>query len=139
MLHIASRTQPTVLMCALAAVADPLMARLRSNGTSKLADVAYLGQVYDEVGGAGWSDTLLACLADPAPEDRSLVAPFLEQYKWPRQVYFEDGLSRLLGISSIPTTLVLGKSGQVFSRLNGFVPDRFVDMLVERVKEALAE
>jgi hypothetical protein len=33
---------------------------------------------------------------------------------------------------------VLDRNGQVFSRMNGFVPHRFVDMLAERIAEALA-
>jgi thioredoxin-related protein len=52
-------------------------------------------------------------------------------------VYFDDGLQRALQISSIPTTIVLDRNGQVYSRLNGFVPHRFVDMLAERIRDAL--
>jgi hypothetical protein len=29
------------------------------------------------------------------------------------------------------------KRGDVFSRMNGFLPDRFVDMLTERIEDAL--
>jgi thioredoxin-related protein len=52
-------------------------------------------------------------------------------------VYFEDGLTRKLEISSIPTTLVVNRHGEIISRMNGFVPERFVDMLSERIEEAL--
>jgi len=71
-------------------------------------------------------------------EDKDAVKPFLEEEKWKDKVYFEDGLSKALQISSIPTTIVLDRNGQVFSRMNGFVPHRFVDMLAERIAEALA-
>ena len=71
-------------------------------------------------------------------EDREAVEPFLQEHKWDRKVWFEDGLSRALQISSIPTTIVIDKRGEVVSRLNGFVPDRFVDMLSERIRDALA-
>ncbi|MBZ5725727.1 MAG: redoxin family protein [Acidobacteriia bacterium] len=70
-------------------------------------------------------------------EDRSLVKPFLEAEKWPDKVYFEDGLTRALAITSIPTTIVIDRRGQVVSRMNGYVPERFVDMLSERVRDAL--
>jgi thiol-disulfide isomerase/thioredoxin len=70
-------------------------------------------------------------------EDRSAVAPFLKEQKWGQAVYFEDGLTRKLTISSIPTTLVVNRQGDIVSRMNGFVPDRFVDMLAERIEEAL--
>jgi len=71
-------------------------------------------------------------------EDRGEVKPFLEEVKWPDRVYFDDGLARSLEIGSIPTTIVVDRHGQVFSRLNGYVPDRFVDMLSDRIRDALA-
>ena len=71
-------------------------------------------------------------------EERELVPPFLNENHWPAQhVYYEDGLARVLAITSIPTTIVLNRSGEVFSRMNGFVPERFVDTLTDRIKDAL--
>jgi thiol-disulfide isomerase/thioredoxin len=70
-------------------------------------------------------------------EDRELVEPFLKDNRWNVKPYFEDGLSRAFQVSSIPTTIVVNKRGEVFSRLNGFLPDRFVDMLTERIEDAL--
>jgi thioredoxin-related protein len=40
-------------------------------------------------------------------------------------------------ITSMPTTIVLDRRGEVISRMNGFVPERFVDMLTDRIKDAL--
>ena len=76
-------------------------------------------------------------LAVDTDEDRSLVKPFLTQIRWSQKVYFEDGLQSLLQVSSIPTTIILGKKGEVFTRMVGFLPDRFVDMLTDRVSQAL--
>ena len=76
-------------------------------------------------------------LAVDADEDHSLVKPFLTQIKWSQKIYFEDGLQSLLKVSSIPTTIILGKKGEVFTRMVGFLPDRFVDMLTARVNDAL--
>jgi len=71
-------------------------------------------------------------------DERELVAPFLKENNWsPQSVYFEDGLSRVLAITSIPTTIVLDRHGEVVSRMNGFLPERFVDMLTDRIKDAL--
>ncbi len=95
--------------------------------------------LYDQVKKRFQGEPRVAFLAISTDEDRSLVGPFLAKSKWPRQVYFEDGLSALLRVSSIPTTIIVGKDGRVFSRMNGFVPERFVDMLTERVTGALAE
>ncbi|MFN0105207.1 MAG: thioredoxin-like domain-containing protein [Bryobacteraceae bacterium] len=72
-------------------------------------------------------------------EDKSLVAPFLEGNQWSKNVYFESGLSRLLNVISIPTTVILNKRGELASRMNGFVPEKFVEMLTERVRRILAE
>lgn len=70
-------------------------------------------------------------------EDRSAVAPFLERHGWGPLSYFDDGLGSLLRVNSIPTAVVLDRAGNVFSRMNGFIADRFVEMLSERIREAL--
>jgi thiol-disulfide isomerase/thioredoxin len=86
----------------------------------------------------GRSDVVF--LAVDADEDHSVVSPFLDEQKWSRtSVYFEDGLSRLLEVSSIPTTILFDKQARVSSRMNGFVPDRFVDQLTQRILQALLE
>lgn len=78
-------------------------------------------------------------LAVDTDEDHAVVKPFLEQIKWSQKVYFEDGLAHLLQVNSIPTTLIFDKKGEVASRMNGFLPERFVDMLAERIQDALKE
>src|SRR5580704_11366726 len=70
-------------------------------------------------------------------EDHSLVKPFVESQKWAQKVYFDEGLQTLLQVSSIPTTIIFGKHGEVVSRMIGYLPDRFVDMLSDRIDEAL--
>ncbi|HYO80208.1 MAG TPA: TlpA disulfide reductase family protein [Bryobacteraceae bacterium] len=78
-------------------------------------------------------------LAVNTDEDPSVVKPFLEKAGWKKGGYLEDGLSQLLRVSSIPTTVVIGKRGQIISRMNGFVPERFVDQLTGIISEALSE
>jgi thiol-disulfide isomerase/thioredoxin len=70
-------------------------------------------------------------------DDRQAVKPFLAEQKWRDPVWFEDGLSRALAIASIPTTIVIDRNGKVFSRMNGYEPEHFVEMLSERIKDAL--
>jgi thiol-disulfide isomerase/thioredoxin len=70
-------------------------------------------------------------------QDKSLVKPFIEENKWHKTVYFEDGLGAHLQVTSIPSTIILDPSGKVFSRMNGYIPERFVDMLTDRINEAL--
>jgi thiol-disulfide isomerase/thioredoxin len=78
-------------------------------------------------------------LAVNTDDDRGVVAPFLQAQKWEKNVYYDDGLGALLKVNSIPTTMILGRSGALVSRMNGYIADRFVDMLSERIEEALAE
>jgi thiol-disulfide isomerase/thioredoxin len=72
-------------------------------------------------------------------DDHALVRPFLDSMKWTQKVYFEDGLQVLLQVGNIPTTIIFGKRGEVASRMVGYLPDRFVDMLSERIDEALGK
>lgn len=72
-------------------------------------------------------------------EERAGVKPFLESNKWAKTVWFDDGLSTLLKVNSIPTTMIFNGKGELVSRMNGFIADRFVDMLAERIEQALAE
>jgi thiol-disulfide isomerase/thioredoxin len=72
-------------------------------------------------------------------EERDVVEPFLKSNGWKVTPYFEGGLSRSLQISSIPTTVILDKKGGIFSRMNGFLPDRFVSMLSDRIEGALKD
>ena len=52
-------------------------------------------------------------------------------------MFYEAGLARMLDISSIPTTLIVDKNGNIASRMNGFTPERFVDLLTARIDELL--
>jgi thiol-disulfide isomerase/thioredoxin len=70
-------------------------------------------------------------------EDRNIVKPFLAEEKWRDTVYFEDGLARALTVASMPTTIVIDKQGKIFTRMNGYLPERFVTTLSDRIREAL--
>lgn len=74
-----------------------------------------------------------------ADEERDLVQPFLKDNQWNSPAYFEDGLARLLQITSIPTTIIVDKRGEIASRMNGFNPDRFADLLTERIQQTLKD
>jgi thiol-disulfide isomerase/thioredoxin len=93
--------------------------------------------LYEEVMGRFRETGAVTFLSVNTDEDRSVVQPFLEENGWKTPVHFEDGLAGFLRISSIPTTLILDREGRVFSRMNGFVPETFVENLTQRVREAL--
>lgn len=78
-------------------------------------------------------------LAVSTDEERETVVPFLKAQKWSPQAYYEDGMASALRISSIPTAMVLDREGNITSRMNGYIADRFVDMLSERIRESLEE
>jgi thiol-disulfide isomerase/thioredoxin len=67
--------------------------------------------------------------------DHSLVAPFVKEMHWDGRIYFDGGISRALNVSSLPTVIVLDRNGKISSRMIGFIPERFEDMLTERIEE----
>ena len=81
----------------------------------------------------------VAFLEMNSDDDRTVVEPFLTAEQWPKTVYFEDGLARLLNVMNIPTTIVIDKSGHVASRMDGFDPSTFLDQMTERIQTMLAD
>ena len=94
--------------------------------------------LYDLVKKRFGDTTDVVFLSIDADDDRAAVEPFLAEVNWTVPVYFEDGLSRALKVTSIPTTVVIDRTGKIFSRMNGFIPERFVEMLTGRIRDALA-
>lgn len=74
-------------------------------------------------------------LAVATDEDRSLVAPTLKERGWGGRNYLDAGLATKFDVSSIPTTIIVDKAGNIASRMNGFVPERFADLLTERINQ----
>lgn len=72
-------------------------------------------------------------------EDKKLVEPYITAQKWTNPVYYESGLGAMLRVQQIPTTIVMNHDGQIVSRMAGFIPERFVDMLRSRIEETLHE
>ena len=71
-------------------------------------------------------------------EDHQLVAPFLEAQQWSgSNIFFDNGLVRLLVVSSIPTTIMADKQGRLASRMNGFNGDKFVGDIAARIQAIL--
>ncbi len=141
-----------------AQIKDPLRFTLSSLSGEKLNLSSLLGKVivldfwatwcvpcrqqhplYEQVK-AKFKDTgEVVFLSIDTDEDHSLVQPFVDNEKWTNKIYFDEGLQSLMQVTSIPTTVIFGKKGEVASRMAGFLPDRFVDMLTERIDEALGK
>ncbi|HYA17529.1 MAG TPA: TlpA disulfide reductase family protein, partial [Bryobacteraceae bacterium] len=77
-------------------------------------------------------------LALDSDDDLALAAPFLKEQKWDPASWFEGGLERKLMVGSIPTVVIVDRSGKVSSRMIGLIEDRFEQMLTERINDALA-
>jgi thiol-disulfide isomerase/thioredoxin len=73
-----------------------------------------------------------------ADEDRGVVEPFLDEQKWDKEVYFEDGLARLLNVLNIPATILFDRSGKLASRMDGFNPEDFLEQMTSRIQAMLA-
>jgi thioredoxin-related protein len=71
-----------------------------------------------------------------ADEDEALVAPFLQQQKYGGTSVFADGVDRAFKVESIPTVLVLDKSGKIAYRTQGFAPDGFADLAIVSITKA---
>lgn len=102
--------RPTLLMCALAAVADPLIGRLNANGIAQRPERIYLAQVYEAVGGSAWPTTLLECLGTPQPEDRALAALSATLELTPHEIL---AITLALGVEADPFV------GQILALLQG--------------------
>lgn len=76
-------------------------------------------------------------LAVNADEDESRVAPYLEKQKVHGTIVFADGLDNLLNIDSLPTIIILDRSGRISYRSDGFDPDGFVASLQQAILAAL--
>jgi thiol-disulfide isomerase/thioredoxin len=75
-------------------------------------------------------------VAVDADDDLSLVAPFVKEQGWENAGYFEAGLAQKMSITAIPTVVVFDPAGGIYSRINGFAPDRFEQTLIQRIEEA---
>jgi thiol-disulfide isomerase/thioredoxin len=95
-------------------------------------------KLFDEIRRQFQGNGDVVFLSISTDDDKNAVEPFLAQQDWEDPVYFEDGLSRLLKIAAIPTSIVIDRQGHVFERMNGYAPDKFVDLLSGQIRGALS-
>jgi hypothetical protein len=77
-------------------------------------------------------------LAVNTDENESAVAPFLQQQKPGGTLVFADGVNQAYKVESIPTVVVLDKSGKIAYRTQGFAPDGFADRAAAEIAKASA-
>jgi thiol-disulfide isomerase/thioredoxin len=70
-------------------------------------------------------------------EDETLVAPFLSHEKWDVPVVYADGLDEFVKVQSLPTVLIVDRSGKITYRINGFPPEGFAENLTNAIQAAV--
>jgi thiol-disulfide isomerase/thioredoxin len=70
-------------------------------------------------------------------EDESRVAPFLSHEKWDVPVVYADGLDDFMKVQSLPTVLILDRSGKITYRINGYPPEGFAENLTNAIQAAV--
>jgi len=103
-------------------------------GPCRLVEPA-VAKIADEY--AGNSDP--AFLAVNIDDDESRVAPFLASVKWRLPAAFADGLDDFLGVDSLPTLIVIDRSGNITYRANGLDPATFPASLEAAIQAAVAK
>lgn len=76
-------------------------------------------------------------LAVNTDEDQSRVAPFVARQKLDTPVVFADGLDDFLSVGSLPTTLVLDRTGKIVYRVDGFDRGNFVPGITAAIQKVL--
>jgi len=80
----------------------------------------------------------LAFYAVNADEDEAHVPEFVAHEKWDIPVVFADGLDDFMTVASLPTVVVLDRSGKISFRVNGFPTEGFTESLTTAIQDALA-
>jgi thiol-disulfide isomerase/thioredoxin len=70
-------------------------------------------------------------------EDETLVAPFLSHEKWDVPVVYADGLDEFVKVGSLPTVLIVDRSGKITYRINGYPPEGFAENLTNGIQAAV--
>ena len=99
---------------------------------------AYCNQMETMLAGirTKFSGSDIVFVAVNADDDESAVAPFLQSQKPGGTLVFADGVKQAFHVESIPTVLVLDKSGKVVYRTQGFAPDGFADVAAAAITKA---
>ena len=85
---------------------------------------------------AGREDVI--SLSVNADEEEAPVAPYLKGQKVDGTLVFADGLDKAFKVTSIPTIIILDRSGKIAYRAQGFAPDDLVDAASAAITKASA-
>ncbi|MGA7922257.1 MAG: TlpA disulfide reductase family protein [Candidatus Acidiferrales bacterium] len=71
-------------------------------------------------------------------EDQSLVPRFIAHEKWNVPIIYADGLDDFMKVNSLPTVVILDRTGKVTYRVNGYPPVGFTEDLTAAIQSATA-
>jgi cytochrome c biogenesis protein CcmG/thiol:disulfide interchange protein DsbE len=80
----------------------------------------------------------VAFFAVDVDEDEAQVPAFVAREKWDVPVIYSDGLDVFTKAETLPTVVILGRSGEIVYRAGGFPRDQFADSLTAAIQAALA-
>ncbi len=69
-------------------------------------------------------------------EDQSLVPRFIAHEKWNVPIVYADGLDDFMKVNSLPTVVILDRTGKVTYRVNGYPPEGFTEDLTAAIQSA---
>jgi thiol-disulfide isomerase/thioredoxin len=69
-------------------------------------------------------------------EDESLVPQFIAREKWNVPIVYADGLDEFMKVNSLPTVVILDRTGKISYRVNGYPPEGFTEDLTAAIQSA---
>lgn len=83
-------------------------------------------------------DSNITFLGVNADEDEALVPTFVSEVKWELPLAFSDGLGKFLGVSALPTVIILDPTGKVVYNASGFPETGFKEAIESALGRASA-
>ncbi len=93
--------------------------------------------MFDDVSEAFADKPDVAFYAVNTDEDETRVPPFVAREKMQTTALFADGLDDFLGVTNIPTVVVLDRGGKIVYRTEGLTPDTFISSLTAAIEQTL--
>jgi thiol-disulfide isomerase/thioredoxin len=73
-----------------------------------------------------------------ADEDQAQVPAFVAREKWELPVAYADGLDDFLKVETLPTVIILDRTGKISYRIEGFSPEEFSAPFIAAIQSALS-
>jgi thiol-disulfide isomerase/thioredoxin len=95
------------------------------------------GRLFEDVMARFAAEPRVQFLAVNVDEDHNGVADFVKAQKWKIPVVYAQGLDSLMGVHSLPTTVIFDRTEHVIFRQDGLDPGSFTEVMIRKIQEAL--